>query len=130
MAGMVTIIHLSEAPNPWEGTQTLHQPRTVAPCTVVLFARIIGEGGRWGAGTIGVGMGIPRGGKGGLMKGEKRGTGKQCQQKSDDLDWSLTTTSKQLGFDLIEILLISVSSYVFCLKQNVLNVILTEIYET
>ena len=42
-------IHLTPAPNTWEGPQTLHHPRTVATCTVVIFALIGGKGGGgWG----------------------------------------------------------------------------------
>ena len=39
------VMALAPAPNPWEGPPTLHQPRTVATCTVVIFARIWREGG-------------------------------------------------------------------------------------
>ena len=37
MVRMVTIIHLSEAPNPWVGPPTPHVP--CATCTVLLFAQ-------------------------------------------------------------------------------------------
>ena len=46
MLRMVTIIHLSEAPNPRIGHPTLHQPRKGPPYTIASFVPFLkGEGG-------------------------------------------------------------------------------------